>query len=183
MALKSANQPIRWEKRIGILVLGHAANFVTVYGYDFIVYPYLIVTYGLVLGWLYAVAGSIALCLGTLWFYDVTKQDWLGIETVKLVRDGQTTGRIRRFFQKIVDKGDTLAFFLLCLKYDPFIITVYMRRGSGNFAMTTRDWKVFWVSMVLCNVWWGLLVFGAIEVFNTWLAPFVPSSVLTWFGL
>lgn len=182
MALTSANQPIRWVQRIGILVLGHTVNFATVYGYDFIVYPYLIVTFGLALGWAYAVIGSIALCLGTIWFYDRTKQDWLGIETIKLVRDGQATGVFGKFFWQLANKGDTIAFLILCLRFDPFIITAYMRKGSGNYTMSARDWKIFWTSMVVCNVWWGLIVFGAIEVFNTWLAPYVPTSALHWFS-
>lgn len=173
MALKSANHPIRLRKRIGILALGLTVNAAIVYGYDFAVYPYLIITYGLLLGWLYAVIGSIVLCLGTLWFYDITKQDWLGIETIKSIRDEPATGRIRRFFQNIANRGDALAFIFLCLKYDPFIVTVYMRRGSGNHTMSARDWKIFWASIVVSNIWWGIAVFGAIEISKKWLAPFV----------
>ncbi len=182
MALKSANKTIRWLQRIGILALGLTVNEVMVYGYDFVIYPYLIVTYGLFLGWTYAVIGSIVLCLGTLWFYDVTKQDWLGIETIKLVRDGEAKGRIRKFFQDLANKGDTLTFFFLSLRYDPFITTVYMRRGSGNHVMSARDWKIFWAGIVVSNAWWGIVVFGAIEIFRKWLAPVISPSILNWFG-
>lgn len=181
MALKPANQPIRWKERVGILILGITANSVMAYGYDFIIYPYLIITYGLLLGWLYATAGSIVLCLGTLWFYDHTKRDWLGIETIKLIRDEQGTGKVRKFFQRIASKGDMLAFFLLSFRYDPVITTVYLRRGSGNHLMTARDWKIFWASIVVSNAWWGMMVFGAIEIFKKWLAPFL-SSFLYWLG-
>ncbi|MFA5997908.1 MAG: hypothetical protein WC814_00710 [Candidatus Paceibacterota bacterium] len=165
------SQPTRLHKRIGILILGHLGNFLMVYGYDFVVYPYLLVTFGFLLGWLYAVIGSIVLCLGTLWFYDVTKQDWLGIETIKLLRDEQAVGRARKLFQRIITKSDVLAFLLLSIKYDPFIVTVYMRRGSGNHVMSARDWKVFWASIVVTNVWWGLAIFGVIEIFERWLMP------------
>lgn len=183
MALTSAGQPIRWLKRIGILVLGLTVNELTAYGYDFIVYPYLIVAYGLLLGWLYAVVGSIVLCLGTLWFYNVTEQDWLGLETIKLVRDEPPTGRMRKFFHRIANRGDAWALVLLCLKFDAFVVTIYMRRGSGNYAMSTRDWRIFWVSMVVSNAWWGLIIFGAVAGFKTWLAPFVPTSLINWLGL
>ena len=159
------------RKRVGVLVLGHIGNFLMVYGYDFVVYPYLLVTFGLVVGWLYAVVGSIILCLGTLWFYDITKQDWLGIETIKLLRDEKPVGKARQFFHHLTNKGDALAFIFLCLKYDPFIVTVYMRRGSSNHVMSSRDWKIFWASMVVCNLWWGLAIFGIIEAFQIWLAP------------
>ena len=68
-----------------------------------------------------------------------------------------------------------LAFFFLCLWKDAFIITVYMRKGSGNYAMTVRDWKIFWVGLAVSEAWWGLVVFGFIEAFRNWLSPFVPS--------
>ncbi|MEK7145062.1 MAG: hypothetical protein AAB794_04395 [Patescibacteria group bacterium] len=182
MALKSANQTIRWLQRIGILVLGLTANKAMVYGYDIIVYPLLIVKYGFVHGWLYAAAGSTMLCLGTLWFYNATKQDWIGIETIKLVRDGEKEGRIGSFFQNLAKRGDTLAFLFLCLAKDGFITTIYMRRGSGNYAMAARDWKIFWASTLVSEIWWGLLVFGAIEAFRIWLAPLI-DPILNWLGL
>lgn len=163
------------RKRVAVLILGHLGNFVMVYGYDFVVYPYLLLTFGLVQGWIYAVIGSLLLCLGTLWFYDITKQDWLGIETIKLLRDEEPVGRARKFFYHLMNKGDMFAFIFLCLKYDPFIVTVYMRRGSSNHAMTRRDWKVFWASMLVSNLWWGLAVFGAIEFIQAWIAPFIQQ--------
>ena len=175
MSLKSANPPIRWLQRIGILVLGLTANKAMVYWYDFTVYPSLIANYGLIYGWLYAATGSIVFCLGTLWFYNVTKQDWLLLETIKDVRDGQAFGRIKKFFRDLAHRGDALAFIFLCLCKDAFIATVYMRKGNGNYAMTARDWKIFWSSTLVSEVWWGLLVFGVIESFRNWLAPFVPN--------
>lgn len=181
MALKPANQPIRWTKRIGILALGLSANAAMSKGYDYVVYPYLMLAFGPVFGWLYAVLGSVILCLGTLWFYDVTKQDWLGIEAAKLLRDELPKRRARAFLHGLLNKGDAVTLLFLSCKYDPFIATVYMRRGSGNHAMSARDWKIFWVSVVVSNAWWGALVFGAIEVFKKWLAPYVPASPLNLF--
>lgn len=175
MALKSANQPIRWLQRIGIFVLGFTANKAIVYWYDFTVYPSLIAHYGLAQGWLYAAVGSVVLCLATLWFYDLTKQDWLLLEAAKDVRDGQAFGRIRKFFRALLHKGDALAFILLCAFKDAFIATVYMRKGDGNYAMSARDWKIFWSSTVVSEALWGLLVFGALESFKGWLAPYVPN--------
>jgi len=170
MALNSADQGIRWQKRLGILILGLTVNEAMVLGYDFVVYPFLIVHYGLVWGWMLAVEGSIVLCLATLMFYDMTKQDWLGIETIKTVRDGEAKGKVRKFFRILLDRSDMFAFFFLSIRYDPFITTVYMRRGS-SFTMTARDWKIFWAGIVVSNLWWGLVVFGAIEAFRKWIAP------------
>lgn len=179
MALKSVDQAIHWLQRIGILALGLSANKAMVYWYDFTVYPDLIASYGLVRGWLYAAAGSVVLCLGTLWFYNLTKQDWLFLETIKEVRDGHAVERIRKFFRNLANRGDALAFFFLCLWQDAFVITVYMRKGARNYAMTTRDWKIFWASTLVTEIWWGLIVFGVMEAFKRWLAPYIPD----WFYL
>lgn len=162
----------RVGKKVGILTAGHIANFFMTYGYDFVVYPYLFLTFGTTLGWLYATLGSILLCLGTLWFYDYTKQDWLGIEMIKLLRDEAPAHPVRSFFHHLMNKGDLVAFLLLSIKYDPFIVTVYMRRGSSNHVMTSRDWKIFWGSVIVSNLWWGSVIFGVIEIVQRWLMPF-----------
>ncbi len=181
MVLKAIH-PIRFGKRIGILAIGLSANAAMAWGYDFVVYPYLLVTYGL-WGWVYAVLGSIGLCVLTLWFYDLTRQDWLGVEALKLVRDTPARGRIRRWFHTLASRGDMAAFFLLSLRYDPFITTIYMRRGSGNYAMSARDWKVFWASVAVANGWWGIVVFGVIGAFTKWVMPILPHTMLHLFGL
>lgn len=169
MELNTANRPIRWKERIGILILGLAGNAVMVYGYNFLVYPWLMGHFGFVMGWFYAVLGSIILCLATLWFYDVTKQDWLGIETIKLIRDKPPSDRMGKFFYDITNKSDVVAFIFLSIKYDPFITVVYMRRGSGNHEMSARDWKIFWAGVVVSNAWWGILMIGALTGLEKWL--------------
>ena len=151
--MESVRHHQRWHTRLGILVLGLTVNSVMVVGYNWVVYPYLLATFGLLLGWVYALLGSIVLCLGSLWFYDVTQQDWLDIEAIKLLRDEPATRRIRRVLHTVANRGDALAFLVLCIKYDPFITTVYMRRGRGNHTMTARDWYIFWLSVAACNVW------------------------------
>ena len=177
---KEKRQPTCWWRRVGVLVLGLSVNTATVIGYDWVVYPYFIWTFGVGPGFLLGIAGSIVLCLGSLWFYDLTREDWLGIETVKALRDVPVKGRIRRFFRRVATRGDPLAFLFLCLKYDAFITTVYMRR-RGSHRMTPRDWKIFWGSMLLSNLWWALVVFGAMETFKG-VAPSV-FAVLQWLGL
>ena len=167
MALK-ADQPIRWWRRVGVWVLGLTVNKVMEYGYNFGVYPKLIGHYGLTLGWTLAVIGSILLCLGTLWFYDVTKTDWIILETAKQMRDDPAVGRFRKFFKQIANRGDWIAFMFLSTVKDAFITTVYMRRGSGNYTMTNRDWKIFWASIAVSNLWWGLAVFGVLKALQEW---------------
>lgn len=161
----------RAGKKAALWTIGHTIDTAMSYGYDFIAYPYLILTFGLGLGWLYATLGSIILCLGTLWVYDYTKQDWLGIETIKLLRDEPAKGGLRAFLKRLMDKSDYLAFVALSIHYDPFIVTVYMRRGSGNHTMGKRDWKIFWTSVIVANAWWGLVVFGVLEAAQHWLLP------------
>lgn len=202
MALKSANQAIRWLQRIGILTLGLSANVAIDYWYNWVAYPYLFETHGTMYGWLYATAGSIVLCLACLWFYNLTEQDWLGIETIKGLRDEvpqepstpdsinfwdwkarfvwwfrRYSWKLQAFLWKIAQKGDIALFFVLSIKWDPFITTVYMRRGADR-TMTARDWKIFWASMLIGNLYWGAVIIGVLEAvrmlaqFAAWLMSF-----------
>ena len=42
---------------------------------------------------------------------------------------------------------------------DPFVTTVYMRHGAGAYSgLSTRDWKIFWASVLVANLWWTIVV-------------------------
>lgn len=170
MAFVPTNHAIRWRERIGILVIGLTANTTMGYAFDYGVFTWLVATYGL-LGLLYALCAAIVFDLGRLWFYDLTGQDWLGIEAIKGVRDKPAESAFCRFVKAVMTRGDVASFFYLSLKHDPFITVVYMRHGSGNHRMTPRDWKIFWASTLVANSAWGLVVFGAVEAFRAWIAP------------
>lgn len=160
-----SHDPILRRHRLLELSLGHAVNWLTVYAFDFLLYPFVIWKLGLWRGGAVMAVASLVVCLLTLWFYDWSKRDWLGIEAVKRLRDGEGRSRFRRVLAWALARGDWLAFIALSVKFDPFITTVYLRRGAAN-GMTRRDWRVFLASWLIGNAYWALICFGGIEGFR-----------------
>lgn len=159
-----ASQIRRTGTRVLELGVGHTVNAVVfVYAFDYVLYPFMIWRFGLLYGGCVMSVISLIACLLTLWFYDWSKRDWLGIEAVKQLRDGQAKTRWRRVLAWALAKGDLPACVLLSLYSDPFITTACLRRGSFT-GMTTRDWRIFWSSWFIANAWWMLACFGGVTV-------------------
>jgi hypothetical protein len=157
-----SHNPIQSRQRLLELTLGHSVNWLTVYAFDFVLYPMAIWKLGLWRGGAAMALLSFMVCLLTLWFYDWSKRDWLGIEAVKLLRDGEGQSRFRRVLAWALARGDWLAFVALSVKFDPFITTIYLRRGASG-GMTRQDWRNFLLSWLIGNACWASLCFGGIE--------------------
>jgi hypothetical protein len=174
MAQIPATQPIRWKERIGIMAIGHTFNSIEVFLFDYVMYPAALVSLGTFVGFVVMTIASILLCYLHIRFYDWAKQDWLGLELLKEVRDGGEFGsRLGRFVQRIARKSDVAAFLSLSMYTDPFITTVYMRKGVGSYnGMTVRDWRIFWGSALVANLWWTATVVTVIEGAKAILSSF-----------
>jgi len=145
---------------------------VLLYGFDYVLYPFVIWKLGLLIGGTMMALLSLVTCLLTLWFYDWSKRDWLGIEAVKQLRDGEAKTRWRRVLAWELVRGDVPACVALAVWSDPFITTACLRRGAFN-GMTHRDWRIFFASWLIGNGWWALACFGGIEVVSQvwqWIA-------------
>lgn len=154
---------MKLSQRLGELSIGHAVNVLQIYGFDYVLYPFAIWKLGLVRGGIVMSVLSLVVCLLTLCFYDWSKRDWLGIEAVKQLRDGETKTRWRRLLAWALAKGDLPACVVLSLYTDPFITTACLRRGAFT-GMTRRDWRIFFASWFIANGWWILACFGGVEV-------------------
>ncbi len=51
---------------------------------------------------------------------------------------------------------------LLSIKFDPFIVTVYLRRGRFG-GMSRRDWRIFLLSWLIGNAWWSVVCFTGLS--------------------
>jgi len=165
MALKSAGQPIRWKERIGIMAVGHTFKQIEETVFDYVLYPAIIAWLGAVAGGLVMTALSASECYLFVLFYDWSKKDWLGLELLKKVRDGEKKqSRTARIVQRIAQKSDWLAFLALSYYTDPFVTTMYLRKGTEEYnGLSSRDWKIFWASVFVANFWWIVAVSLAIE--------------------
>ncbi|MCR4274533.1 MAG: hypothetical protein NUW02_00570 [Candidatus Campbellbacteria bacterium] len=174
--MSNTQQPKTWKERLGILGVGLTANFLMVQGFDYLLYPAVMLYFGTLVGAAIMWVLSLAVCYATIRFYDWSRTDWLGIETLKEVRDADEK---EKFFHKVMQwamrRGDWMVMLILSVKFDPFICTVYMRRGAHQYnGMTARDWRIFLVSFVIANTWWTLAVFTGLEA-GEWIIKSVSS--------
>lgn len=69
---------------------------------------------------------------------------------------------IRPLWLKVPWIRPTIVFFYLSLVFDPMTCTVMMR-PKGTHTMGGRDWTIFFLSVVVGNVVWGLMVWTGVE--------------------
>lgn len=152
-----------WKERLGILGVGLVGNQLITLGFNWVLYPYVIWRFRLVEGFFIMATLSVLVCYLLILFYDWTKQDWLGIETIKEVKIYDGSSRVKRLTSWVINKSDPLALIVLSIKFDPFITTVYMRRDKFG-GMSRRDWKIFFASLVIGDVWWSTSFFMGISL-------------------
>ncbi len=118
---------------------------------------------GFILTWVTLSVVSLAICYATLVFYDWSKMDWLGIETVKTLKELEGS-KTKLMIAKLVRKGDFFAVVALSIITDPFIVIAYMRKGANQYnGLTERDWGIFLVSVLISNGWWTILMYGGLS--------------------
>lgn len=135
--------------------------------FEYVLYPVVINTFDLIKGGGIMVIASIIISLATIWVYDKTRKDWLGIEAIKILRDGEGKGKMARAIRWLLRKGDLIALVGLSLISEPVKVMLYLRRGVNNFnGFKKRDWLVFITAVVISNASWTLVVFGGLEAFK-----------------
>lgn len=148
--------------RVAELTVGYTVNQVIVWIFDFVLYPFAIYRFGL--GWGFAVMACLSFfaCWLTMLFYDWSKRDWLGIEAIKGLKEYDGPNRSARWLAWAMRRSDPVACALLSVKFDPFIVTAYLRREHFG-GMTRRDWRIFLLSWFIGNAWWSLLCYAGVE--------------------
>lgn len=153
------------KSRIAELALGLSANQLIVWSGDYILYPFIIYTFGILKGGVLMVLISFIICFLTMKFYDWAKRDWLGIEAIKEIKTYKGKRKIGRFTSWIMKKSDPVVFLFMSVKFDPFITTAYLRKGANQFnGMSKRDWKIFIGSLILSNAYWTLACYMGITL-------------------
>lgn len=155
------------KNRIAELTLGHTVNQTVNYLFDYGLYPLVIFWLGLGRGFVVMAGLSLLACWLQMRFYDWSKRDWLGIEAIKALKHYNGTNRGRQLLAWVLCRSDPVACVLLSIKFDPFIVTAYLRRGSFG-GMTRRDWSIFLLSGLIANAWWSVACFTGISAIE-WL--------------
>ncbi|MDD2557789.1 MAG: hypothetical protein PHH87_05780 [Desulfuromonas sp.] len=133
--------------------------------FDYVLYPYVIYTIGIWTGGAFMTALSALVCLMFLKFYDHSQRDWLGIETLRDLKDFNGQQRGRRILSWMLQRSDPVAFMALSIFHDPFITTVWLRHERFG-PLTPRDLRIFWGSVFVANLFWILSCWLGINLFQ-----------------
>lgn len=141
--------------------------------FEYVLYPYAILSLGLVFGTTVMMFLSFLTCWGFITLYDkvgnMGLRDALGFETIKEIAEGT------RKHLKIRQNGirgsisRCIAFLYLSIWHDPMTALILMR-PKDTYKMGAREWRLFLVSVALSNVSWAFIIFGGIEIL-TYLFP------------
>lgn len=120
---------------------------------------------GILKGGLVMTVLACAVNLLVLRFYDWSKRDWLGIETIKGMKSYSGESRFRRLTAWVLQRSDPVVLIFLSLKEDAFITLIYLRHGSHQYnGMSKRDWSIFLSSLVIANIYWTLAAYMGISL-------------------
>jgi hypothetical protein len=145
------------------------------WGFDYLLYPFAIYALGLLWGGLVMAALSFVFCVVALRFYDWSKRDWLGIEAIKSFGSYRGSSTFLRFLSLGIAKRNWAAVIVLSIKFDPFVTTAFMREGQFS-KLLPKDWRVFWTSWVIGNVYWTFLCAGGLASFKYFYEFFLVSQ-------
>jgi hypothetical protein len=155
------------REQLSTLVVGWTVNMLMVYGFDYVLYSYVLYTCGTIHGWIIMVFASLLVCLLTLKFYDWSKKDWIGIEAVKGLRENDANHKLGRMLSWALRKSDWVILVVLSIKFDPLITALYLRHGANQFnGFANRDWRNFFLSLIISNLYWGMIILAGINVFQ-----------------
>lgn len=177
--------------KIALIATGHGGLSIISWIYDNPLYITVIALLGPFVGGMLMTVGSLVICLGLVLFYNRKGVDWLGVGAIDSIRKlslryaeklaewrvDSMVGkmllvffylpiRLILFFARLVNHkfwGDIVAFVLLSIFEDPFITTAYLRHGYYG-PMKTKDWVVFFGSVLLSNGYWVLRAMFVIEI-------------------
>lgn len=164
------------RSRLVELAIGLTANQTIDYLFDYALYPFVIYRFGILWGGLVMMVLSFIACLLSVWFYDWSKCDWLGIEAIKSLKGYSGDKKLGRLTGWLLRKSDSVVFLFLSIKYDSFITMTYMRHGSHQYnGMSQRDWRIFLGSVAISNAYWTLAAYMGISVVE-WIWRVVKSG-------
>jgi hypothetical protein len=150
--------------RIAELTCGISIKSLVSYSFDYFLYPFVIYKLGILTGGAIMMFLSLLACVILIKFYDWSKRDWLGIETIKGVKEYHGESSLGRLTAWLLRRSEPVVFLFLSIKEDPFITMIYLRHGSHQYnGMSSRDWRIFLGSVAISNIYWTLAAYMGIS--------------------
>ena len=156
----------RWfalrRRQIGTLTVGYTANWLSIFLFDWVLYPIVISKFGVLWGGILMTVLTFIVCYYLIRFYDWSKTDWLAIELIKekvitKIRDYQGKSRFGQLGSFLLKQTDPIVVLVLSLKFDAAVVTILMREGKYN-GLSERDWRIFISSILFSSFYWIILI-------------------------
>ena len=161
----------------GRLVTGLVMKKFMEFVFDYGLYPFALAYLGYLWGGAMMIALAAIVNYHIIRAYDWAKVDWLYIEEIKKIRDGEDvelTG-ILKWLKPLLKKGGVAAFFVLCAD-DPVTAVLYLRKGSHLYnGLNGREWRIFWAANLVANLYWIGAIATTFESSKYWLRPLVTG--------
>ena len=163
--------------RILLFITGTTVIYIINWLFDYVLYPVVMYKYGLINGFIIMILLSFVACIFLFILYDFLKKDFFAIEYSKeklivLTSDKEGT-KIKRTLVWCFKNSKPLLFVFLSV-FDPFIATVYMRKGISEYnGLSKRDWMIFIMSLIIGNGIWAITVFTSLSLFQYVIKIFV----------
>lgn len=109
---------------------------------------------------------SIPFDLLTYKFYDWSQEDWFAIEHVKSLKHYTGKNPFNRLIGWILRETPVVVQVpVLSLRFNSFVVSAFLREGSYTFqGLSARDWRIFWWSFLIGQVYWIIVIGSGIEV-------------------
>lgn len=130
-------------------------NFV----FDYIFYFYIIYRFGTVTGGALMLILSMLICASTLIAYERFRIPWIGVNALHVMSQKENPNIIERLLVWLSRQNPTIIFLVLCIYQDPFITTAYFR-GDKFTELSIYDWKIFFASVFVSNLYWIVIASG-----------------------
>ena len=164
-------------RQVAVWTGAHVAVRVEEYGFDYVLYPYMLYVggegilhlagsgagnakAGFWLGFLLLTAASLLLNLVYIRIYDWSRRDWFGIEAL---RHSALARRLSGSSHGAFTIG-AAAFVFLSIWHSPLFATLAVRSRSAEYTMGRQDWAVFGAAVLVSNAGWALLVTAGVEL-------------------
>ncbi len=144
------NKKLSIAKKVLLFAGGIVATHGVGYAFDYVVYPLVTYHFGFIKSLIILFFLALILNYILVLLYDVMKKDLFGFEEIKKFQDDQNSKGLLR---KILKMGSVPAFIALSF-YDPFLATLYKRKGESFSGFKRRDYLNLILSTAIgCFLW------------------------------
>lgn len=152
-------------KKISTVLIGRVLYEIFNYGFDYVVYPLVLLKFGFIHGLLILIAITAIINSAILIFYIRMNIDWLGYDYINIAKEwADNKSGILKFIGIVLRKSDILMFMFLSTFRDSFETTVYFKH-SYNLSKA-KTIAIFIASLLVGNLYWA---FGVEVIINGWL--------------